>query len=53
MATFTYDIVQTNRYTVSIEATDSDAAKDIFDDYLTEDFGEPNNSHLEYTVTEQ
>ena len=49
MAKFIYHIVQTNQFEVEIEAADEDAAQKIFDEYLTEDFGDPVDSSMVIT----
>jgi hypothetical protein len=46
MAKFIYHITQTNQFEVEIEAADEDAAIKIFDEYLTEDFGDPVDSSM-------
>lgn len=50
MSKYSFDIVQTNRYEVIIEADSEEQALEFFGDYITDDFGDPYDSHLEYVV---
>ena len=52
MPKFVFNIVQHNSWELEIEAEDEDAARAEFDEYIVEDFGDPQNSSLEYEVME-
>lgn len=46
---FLLEVKQTNHFEVIIEAATQEEAEKIFEDYITDDFGDPVNSMLEYT----
>lgn len=52
MKKFKYYITQTNEFEVTIDAEDYHAAKLIFDEMVTEDFGDAESSVLKYEVVE-
>lgn len=45
---FMLEVKQTNHFEVVIEADSEEEAEELFKDYMTEDFGDPVNSMLEY-----
>jgi hypothetical protein len=47
------EVKQTNHFEVVIEAATQEEAADIFSDYITDDFGDPVNSMLEYGEFEE
>jgi hypothetical protein len=49
MAKFTYQIVQTNEFEVEIEAANEEEAEKIFEEYITDDFGDPTSSVMNIT----
>lgn len=48
MKKFLMKVKQTNHFEVVIEAATQEEAAGIFSDYITDDFGDPVNSLLEY-----
>lgn len=52
MATYKFLITQTNEFEVTIEADNEDLALAEYNEMLTDDFGEPVNSCLDYEVVE-
>lgn len=51
MSQFTFKISQTNDYRVEITAKSEEEARRIFNEYLTEDYGDPENSVTTYEIT--
>lgn len=52
MAKFKFEIEQTRTFEVIIDAESDEAAEKIFDDYITDDFGEPTSAVMHYTIVE-
>jgi hypothetical protein len=48
MNSYKYEITQVNTYEFTIDADSQESAREIFEQYLVEDFGNPVSSHLTY-----
>lgn len=49
MKKYVYEITQVNTYEFTIEADSEEEAREIFDDCIVDDFGDPVASHLTYS----
>ena len=50
MAKYTFEIEQVNNFVVVIEAENAGAAVKEFDEYIVDDFGDPETSILKWFV---